>query len=385
MLQDKLLYNIQGFQVLAFLIALLISYLLTPVIQLRAKKLGLLDKPSERKIHTSPIPRLGGVSIFISLFVTSLVFIGAYFIYKISILGSFSFLGILGGGVIIFLLGLLDDIEPMPAAYKLLIQILAASVAWYLGVRIEHLVNPFYHANLILFKFSIGDQFFHFGWMMSYFLTVLWIIAITNAINLIDGMDGLATGVSLVSAIAIWAVAVDFRISQPAGALMAATLAGSLLGFLRWNFNPARIFLGDSGAYLTGFVLACLSIGCVLKKITLAVMAPVLILLFGLPLLDTSFAVIRRLISGKSIFQPDRGHLHHRLLAIGISQKFASYVMYLISAALGLLATYIISFKSSLRFILLSGIIILIALFYTFIINWRRQKVFRKLLGKKEI
>lgn len=379
LLVNKAFYHIEIVQVLGFIIALLISYLLTPLIQTRASKLGVLDKPSKRKIHTTPIPRLGGVGIYFSLFLTSLVFIAVYWHYKISVIGTFSLLGIFAGGTIIFLLGLLDDIEPLPARYKLFIQVIAATIAWYLGIRIIHVVNPLYHADFFLFKLSVGEQYFHFGRIVSYLITLAWIIGITNAVNLVDGMDGLATGISLISAIAIWGVAVDFRISQPGGALMAATLAGSLLGFLRWNFNPARIFLGDSGAYLTGFVLACLSVSCVIKKVAIAVVSPVLFLIFALPIIDTVFAVIRRTINKKSIFDPDRGHLHHRILEFGISQKYASYILYLISAALGLLATSLVSYKSSLRFLTLSTFVVFIALFYTCVINWKRQKLFRNI------
>ncbi len=379
LLTNKALYHIEIVQVLGFIIALLISYLLTPLIQTRASKLGVLDKPSKRKIHTTPVPRLGGVGIYFSLFLTSLVFIAVYWHYKISVIGTFSLLGIFAGGTIIFLLGLLDDIEPLPARYKLCIQVIAATIAWYLGIRIIHVVNPLYHADFFFFKLSIGEQYFHFERIISYLITLVWIIGITNAINLVDGMDGLATGISLISAIAIWGVAVDYRISQPGGALMAATLAGSLLGFLRWNFNPARIFLGDSGAYLTGFVLACLSVSCVIKKVAIAVVSPVLFLIFALPIIDTVFAVIRRTINKKSIFDPDRGHLHHRILEFGISQKYASYILYLISAVLGLLAASLVSYKASLRFLALSAFVILIALFYTCVINWKRQKLFRNI------
>ena len=376
-LQSKIFHNIQSIQILGFGIALFISYLLTPLIQSRAQKLGLLDKPSKRKVHTTAVPRLGGVSIYASIFLTSLVFIAAYWHYKISVIGTFSLLGIFAGGTIIFFLGLLDDIEPLPAIYKLFIQIMAASIAWYLGIRIAHVINPFYHADFSFFSLSVGDQYFHFERILSYLITLVWIIGITNAINLVDGMDGLATGISLISAVAIWSVAVDYRISQPGGALMAATLAGALLGFLRWNFNPARIFLGDSGAYLTGFVLACLSVSCVIKKVALAVISPVLFLLFALPIIDTLFAIVRRTINKKSIFDPDKGHLHHRILAFGISQKYTSYILYLVSALLGLLAAYLVSLKSSVRFLALGAFVILIALFYTCVINWKRQKLFR--------
>ena len=242
--------------------------------------------------------------------------------------------------------------------------------------------NPFYHADFYLFKLSIGDQAINFDPLLGYFLTVLWVVGITNAINLLDGMDGLATGVCLISSVAIWAVSLDNKINQPGGALMAATLAGALLGFLRWNFNPARIFLGDSGAYLTGFVLASMAVGCVTKKVAVLIMSPVLFLIFALPIVDTLFAVIRRIITKRSIFEPDKGHLHHRILAIGLSQKTVSYLLYFISAVSGFLATYLISVRSTFRFLLLSLMIFAISLFYACIINWKHQKSFRNIFFK---
>lgn len=381
---SRFFYNLDRVQLLGFLIALVISYLLTPIIQSRAYKLGILDKPSARKIHKSAVPRLGGVSIYVSLFLTSLILLAAYLKYNPVVSGTFTLLGIFAGGTIIFFLGLLDDIEPIPAYIKLVVQIIAASVTWYLGIRILHILNPLYHSDFYLFKLSIGDQIINFDYLTSYLLTIIWIVGITNAINLVDGLDGLATGISLISAIAIWAVTIDNKINQPAGALMSATLAGALLGFLRWNFNPARIFLGDSGAYLTGFVLASLVIGCVSKKIALAVLTPVLVLIFALPILDTLFAVIRRTISKKSILEPDKEHLHHKILKFGYSQKIASYLLYFVSAIGGLFATYLISIKSTYRFLILSGVIIAISLFYACIINWKHQKNFRNLFTKNK-
>lgn len=384
MLTNKLFYNIQTVQIISFFVALMISYLVTPLVQSRAVKLGLLDKPSHRKLHNKPTPRLGGVSIFVSLFLTSLFCLSAYWTYRNDLAATFTLLGILSGGTIIFFLGLLDDIEPLPAKVKLLIQVLAATVAWFLGIKILYLANPLYHADFYFFKLSIGDQIVHFSLIVSYLLTLAWIVVITNAVNLVDGMDGLATGVSIVSAIAIWAVSVDYRINQPGGALMAATLAGALLGFLRWNFNPARIFLGDSGAYLTGFILSALAISCLTKKIAIAVIAPVFVLIFAFPICDTLFAIIRRTLNKKSILEPDSEHLHHRILAFGFSQKIVSYLLYFISALLGFWASYLISLRSSFRFLILSFCVISIALFFTCIINWKRQKLFRNFFSQEK-
>lgn len=379
----KIIYNIELIQLLGFIIALFLSYLLTPLIRSRAVKLGLLDKPGQRKIHGTPVPRLGGVSIYVSLFLTSLIFITYYWNCNACIIGTFSLLGIFAGGTVIFFLGLLDDIEPLQPVLKLLIQILAATVAWLLGIKILSVVNPLYHADFGFFEFSVGGPGLQFTLFVSYILTLLWIVGITNAINLVDGMDGLATGISLISAIAFWALSVDYRVNQPAVALMAGTLAGALLGFLRWNFNPARIFLGDSGAYLTGFVLASLSIACAIKKVTFAIIAPALILIFAIPIADTVFAVIRRILSKKSILEPDTGHLHHRMLAFGLSQKNTSYILYFLSCVLGLFGTFLISTKSCLRFLLLSLLIISIILFYACVINLKHQKIFKQFMRTK--
>lgn len=384
MLLNKIFNRVDLDQFSAFFFALAITYVLTPVIQSRAVKLGVLDKPSDRKLHTTPIPRLGGVAIYLSIFITSLLMLPHYWNYSVTSIGTFTLLGVFASGTIIFFVGLLDDLEPLSPQIKLTIQLIAATIAWYLGVKIITISNPFYHADFGFFKLSIGGQAIPFDPLISYFLTVIWIVGITNAINLIDGMDGLATGISLIGAMAIWAVSVDFKINQPGGALMAATIAGALLGFLRWNFNPARIFLGDSGAYLIGFLLASLTIGCTTKKVAIAVITPLMVLIFALPIVDTTLAIIRRLISGRPIMQPDKEHLHHKLLQLGFSQKITSYVLYTVSASFGILATYIISRRSCGRFLVLAGLVIVIALFYALVINWKRQKIFRCFLPKKD-
>lgn len=375
-------YKIQSIQFIGFLIAVLVSYFVTPFVRERAVKLGLLDQPSERRVHKSPTPRLGGISVYLSLFITSLILLSVYGNMNGSF-NDFPIYGILAGGTIIFFLGLFDDLEPIGAKQKLLVQFLAASVAWILGVKILHIVNPFFHADFFLFRLSIGERIINFGPVMSYVLTVFWIVAITNAINLVDGIDGLATGVSLISAVTIWAVSVGHRIDQPVGALLAATLAGSLLGFLRWNFNPARIFLGDSGAYLTGFVLSSLTISCVMKSVTLVIMTPMLILIFAIPIIDSLLAVFRRLAKGKHIFEPDREHLHHKILAAGLNQKRAVFVFYVVSALLGLYATYLMSIQSCCRYLILASIVTVLTLFFTFVINWKHQKIFKKLQTDK--
>lgn len=349
-----------------FLVALAISWWLTPEIRARAMRLGLVDKPGEdRRIHKVAVPRLGGVAIYISI-VTTLVVV-------MCIAGRFpkegGIAGIAAGGTLIFVLGLLDDLESIPAKYKLVVQILAALAAYSLGVRIEKrlplpFVIPLLHINGGV---DLG------GFAMV--ITVFWLVGIANAVNLIDGMDGLAAGVSAISAVTIWAIALGVSANHPHAApypaLIAAVLAGALLGFLRWNFNPARIFLGDSGAYLAGFILGCIAITGVMKMATVVTVGlPLLVLFF--PLADTSWAVIRRLAKGQSIFKPDAEHIHHRLLRSGLSQKKAAYVIYAISAVLGFIATTFVG--QQMAYITILGAVGVMAWFFAEVLNKHRQR-----------
>jgi UDP-GlcNAc:undecaprenyl-phosphate GlcNAc-1-phosphate transferase len=217
------------------------------------------------------------------------------------------------------------------------------------------------------------------GGALAIAITVFWLVGIANAVNLIDGMDGLAAGVSAISAVTIWAVAMavvpgTHPNAAPYPALIAAVLAGALLGFLRWNFNPARIFLGDSGAYLTGFILACLAVTGVIKKSTalLTVGLPLLILFF--PLLDTTWAIVRRLAKGQSVFAPDADHIHHKLLRRGLSQKHAAYVIYLGSAILGFVATWFVGPPAVQLYLTITGGVVVMALFFALVLNRSRQR-----------
>lgn len=364
-------------QIPGFLIALAASWWLTPEIRARALRLGLVDKPGEeRRIHKVAVPRLGGVAIYISILATVVALIAvagrlpkdARFVEGIA--------GMAVGGTIIFVLGLMDDLENLRAKTKLLVQILAGCAAYSLGVRIKAIPIP---ANLDIdlgFIHLTGGAPIELG-LLSLPLTVIWLVGVANAVNLIDGMDGLAAGVSAISALTIWSVALGDSIARPYAALMAAVVAGALLGFLRWNFNPARIFLGDSGAYLTGFILAAISITGVIKGAAAAtVIVPtsllVLLILF-FPLLDTSWAIVRRVAKGKSIFSPDRLHIHHRLLDTGLDQKRVAYIIYGVSAVLGLIATV---FVGQLEYYLklLAGVL-LMALFFAQVLNRHRQKI----------
>lgn len=359
-----------------FLIAMSIAWWLTPEIRSRALKLGLVDKPGEeRRIHKVPIPRLGGVAIFISILFTVTTLVAIAGKLPKDARGAEGIIGIAVGGTLVFVLGLLDDLESLRARDKFVVQILAACAAYSLGVRIKSIPIPL-NMNIDLGFLSItGGVPIELGWL-SLPITVVWLVGVANAVNLIDGMDGLAAGVSAISALTIWSVALGESINRPYAALMAAVVAGALFGFLRWNFNPARIFLGDSGAYLAGFILGAISITGVIKGVAAATVIVPTVLLVGLilffPLLDTSWAVIRRMAAGRSIFSPDAGHIHHRLLRAGLSQKKVAYLIYAVSGLLGLIAAFFVN--QHWYFLSISGALIVMALFFSEVLNRHRQR-----------
>jgi UDP-GlcNAc:undecaprenyl-phosphate GlcNAc-1-phosphate transferase len=364
-------------QIPGFLIALAISWWLTPEIRARALRLNLVDKPDEeRRIHKVPVPRLGGVAIYISVMLTVTVLVALTGRFpKDARGGEGGLAGIALGGTLIFVLGLVDDLESLPAKLKLLVQVLAGIAAYSLGVRIKAIPMP---AHL---DFDLGFLHLHGGTPIelgafSLPLTVLWLVGISNAVNLIDGMDGLAAGVSAISALTIWTVALGPNINRPYAALTAAVLSGALLGFLRWNFNPARIFLGDSGAYLTGFILGAVAITGVIKgAATATLIVPtfiLVILILFFPIIDTTWAIIRRVAKGKSIFTPDAGHIHHRLLQAGLSQKKVAYLLYGLTAILGLVAAFFVHQQE--YFLKLGVAVLLMAVFFAEVLNRHHQK-----------
>lgn len=297
--------------VVAFTVALATSYFLTPHVKRFAIRAGALDTPDARKVHTEPIPRMGGLAIYAGFLLAVLA----------SVHINRELFGIVLGGTVVLAVGIIDDLKPLPARTKLLGQIVAACVPILFGIRIEWLTNPF------------GGMIFLDYWSIP--LTVLWIVGLTNTVNLIDGLDGLAAGVSTIASVTIMLVAAQQNFWTVA--ILTAALAGSALGFLQHNFNPAKIFMGDTGSMFLGYTLAAVSaLGTVKSAATIALVVPIVAL--GLPIMDTAFAIIRRFNSGKPIFKPDKGHLHHRLLAMGLSQKQVVLLMYVISACLGVSA-----------------------------------------------
>jgi len=341
--------------IIAVAIALTLSFAATPVIKLLAHRIGAIDVPKDsRRVHKSPIPRLGGLAIFVGFIISVL------FMAEIDV----QIRGMLIGAVIIVILGVLDDIFTLKAYIKFLVQIIAALVAVYHEVVIEIFSNPF------IFGEMGGAEFVYLG-ALSIPITVIWIVGITNSVNLIDGLDGLAVGVSTISAVVMLTIAL--MVSYPNVAIIMAALAGACLGFLPYNFNPAKIFMGDTGALLLGYLLATVSIIGLFKfYAVVSVAAPLLVL--AVPLFDTSFAFLRRLFRGQNPMTPDRGHFHHRLIDMGLSQKQAVAVLYAVSGLLGLFAVVITTSDKMRALILLIAVLIAaVIVFFLFRGTWNKK------------
>lgn len=305
-----------GFVAAALVCALLVTFITTPVVKMLAHRVGAVDVPKDgRRMHNHPVARMGGLAIFFGFILSVLVFAPI----------TRQLQGMLLGGVVIVVLGIFDDVYALRAKFKFVVQIMAALVAVYYGNIIEVLSNP----NL----FS-SNPYWDLG-ILSIPITVLWIVAITNAVNLIDGLDGLAVGVSTISSMTLLVIAL--LVSEGEVAILMAALAGSCIGFMPYNLNPAKIFMGDTGSTFLGFILAVVSIQGLFKFYTIISFA-VPFLMLGLPIFDTCFAFVRRISHGQSPMSPDRSHVHHRLIDMGFNQKQAVAVLYVISAILGLSA-----------------------------------------------
>ena len=304
------------YYIMAFFLPFILSYLLTPIAKKLAYRFGAIDVPKDdRRVHSEPIPRLGGVAIYLATLITLLILAPK----------DMTTMVILLGGSIIAITGIIDDIKPMSAKLKLAMQILAAVVVVVGGIKIDSITIPASTRLIDLKMFAIP-------------ITIFWIVGITNTLNLIDGLDGLSAGVSGISSLSFFFVAINMaaRLNDPKlmafPILMALVVAGSAFGFLPHNFNPARIFMGDTGSLFLGFMLSVIAIEGAMKSIA-AILIPLLVL--GLPIFDTTFAIVRRFLNKKPIMEADRGHLHHRLLDKGLSQKQTVLVLYAISLLLG--------------------------------------------------
>jgi UDP-GlcNAc:undecaprenyl-phosphate/decaprenyl-phosphate GlcNAc-1-phosphate transferase len=309
------------YHLIAFLVSITVVLWSTPVVKTIGLKSGHVDHPNERKVHQRPIVRLGGVSIFAGTLTALLIVWGLGGFDYISADTKQEILGVMFGGLAFFLIGLGDDLFNLTPISRLMMQTVIAGISWGMGVRIDFLSIPFH--GLI-----------NLGWI-SLPLTIIWLVGMANAINWIDGLDGLASGVSGIAAVVM--LIVTLFMDQPAAALIAAALAGGALGFLRYNFNPAQIFMGDGGSYFMGFTLAGIAvIGLVKTTAVTAVLLPYLIL--AVPIVDMSAVIISRISHGKSPFTADKRHLHHRLLKAGISQKMTVLFIYALTLWVGSLA-----------------------------------------------
>lgn len=322
-----------------FLIATCSSLVLTPWLRRLCERRALVDEPrDDRCVHQKAIPRLGGVAVFISV----LIALSALLLVDNLITDSLrlqwrQIVVVLGCGSLVLALGVYDDVRGAAATVKFVLLILVTTLFFALGGRIGGLSIPF--VGTVKFPMFIG-----------YLVTVIWVVGITNAFNLIDGVDGLAAGSALFSSLLLLTVALIQ--GRPVTAVVALALSGALAGFLRYNFNPASIFLGDSGSLFVGFALAALSVEGA-QKATTAVAVAIPILAFGLPVVDASVTIARRFINGKPLFQGDREHIHHMLLARGWSQRRVVLVLYGVSAAFGMLAMLFVNSGSALTAVLL--------------------------------
>lgn len=307
------------YHLVAFAISALVVLLSTPLVKKIGLKTGYFDPPGGRKVHKQPMVRLGGVSIFLGTLIALLLVWG---------FGGFGILppdkeyeiwGVTIGGLAFFLIGLADDLFNLSPFVRLFLQTVVACAVWSAGVSIDFLTVPFIGLMSLPVWISLP-------------VTVIWLVGMANAINWIDGLDGLAAGVSGIASVVM--LVVSLYINQPAAALVAAALAGATLGFLRYNFNPAQIFMGDGGSYFIGFTLAAVGVTGLVKSVTtMAVLLPYLIL--AVPILDMSAVILDRLRSGKSPFVADKRHLHHRLLQAGLSHRLTVLFIYALTLWVG--------------------------------------------------
>ncbi len=330
--------------VISLVCAACISFTMTPIARVLAFKIGAVDVPKDsRRMHQVTMPLLGGFAIYAAFFITVL----AFFDFKNE---TREIMGIITGATMIVLTGILDDKFNMNPIIKLCFQIAAATLVAFSGVTIDSIggmwIEEFakYHINIPV--------------------TVIWIVAVTNAVNLIDGLDGLSCGVSTISALSILISSFFMPYVGFLPKLLTAILAGSCLGFLPYNFNPAKIFMGDTGSMFLGFALSSISVlGAFKTDAFIAFWVP--LIAFAVPLFDTTFAFIRRILQGKSPFTADRGHIHHKLIDMGFNQRQSVTILYAISAIFGI-ASILWAINRPI-----GGIVIIFSALIILFINWR--------------
>ncbi|BCS95602.1 hypothetical protein DSLASN_12340 [Desulfoluna limicola] len=318
------------------LIGFFISLSITPLVRIFAFHRGYLDYPDKRKSHEKAIPRIGGVAIFLGCFLAFAPFMVHHTQAADLIFSDPRIPCLAAGALVVFFLGLADDIYGIRAWKKLAVQILAAGVACAGGLRITSMGLPG------VFELELG--------LLSLPVSIFWILIVINGINLIDGLDGLAAGITLFVCVVLFVLALLGDRLMPA--MVLAALSGSVLGFLMYNYNPATIFMGDSGSYFLGYMLATLSVMGSMKSQAAATLSIPMIAM-GIPLIDTVFATIRRFFVGQALFQPDKNHFHHRLVKIGYTQRRAVLILYGITIVAGLASFGMVAFHDERSFIIL--------------------------------
>jgi UDP-GlcNAc:undecaprenyl-phosphate GlcNAc-1-phosphate transferase len=309
--------------VVAFLVATVIALLLTPVIRWVVLRYEIVDRPEERRVNVVEVPRGGGLAVSAAFLLTAGAFLllnrDAAWLPIPSSLSRTEVVALFAGGAAAAVLGGIDDLFDLRARWQLAGQLVLAVGAVALGITIDFIANPF-GPGIILLSGPIAAGF-----------TIFWIVGMINSINWIDGLDGLSSGISFIAAVTLGLISLTTQIGQPLIAVLCFALAGALLGFLRWNFHPASIFTGTSGVQFVGFTLAVLAILGTAK-------VAVALLVLGVPIIDTFWIIVRRVSQGGSPFTPDRSHIHHRLLDLGLSHRQTVLVIYAICLALAVLA-----------------------------------------------
>lgn len=303
----------------AFILAAAITAALTPLAIKLAPKIGAMDIPKdERRMHSTPIPRFGGICIFIGMLVAILVCVPR----TEGLVGKRQVIGFIVGAAVIVAVGLIDDLKGLSPKMKLVGQVIASALPCFFSVRVFG-VSKF-----------IAEGYIVFPEWISVIITIIWIVGITNTINLIDGLDGLAAGVSCISCIAV--AYTSLLAGRPETCQLVLAIAGAAFGFLLFNFHPAKIFMGDAGSMLLGYSLATMSlIGVSSTKGTVLFVSIIPIIILALPIFDTAFAIIRRVANHKPIMMADKGHLHHRIMSLGLGQRKTVLALYCISAIMG--------------------------------------------------
>lgn len=343
-----------------FLFSFAVSFFMVPKAIKFANAKGIIDNPKadNRRVHTKPTPRAGGIAIVTAVMLSLVIY------YVITALTSLEidkkFVGYILGGILIASMGLVDDMKNLKPLYKFLFQLVAGMIIYIFGISIVGVKIPFIYPYVI--DFSI--------WAFP--ITLIWVLGITNAVNLIDGLDGLATGISTISTISLLVV---FTLNGASieTMIIAFALVGATLGFLPYNFNPAKTFMGDVGSNFLGYTLATISIMGMAKGYTvLAIVIPIIIM--GVPVFDMIFAIVRRLVKHQKLTTPDKGHIHHRLLKHGYSQRQAVFILYSITTILGIIAVTLAT-KNSTQWWLLVAVLATIVLigYVVYILRKRKQ------------